>query len=216
MKRPTLFPFLAVIVFTLQFSCQQEEDSPTTTECDTEYFYYTTPDSKYYLTQSLSEIWIVFNQEEVSRELAESILSKYSFIDMDGIADDDNQVMVKINHYVNDCAVVNDYLKVLNEDDEIFSATSVFYGTEDPDAYFILLSEVLTKNHADLISESDFIDFAETMNLELVEAKHSTQRFKVKDTKTGFEALEISNQIFESGKVQYSHPNSIIEIIFPG
>ena len=68
---------------------------------------------------------------------------------------------------------------------------------------------MLTENNKEIISESDFINFAETMNLELIKSEYSTQHFKVKEVETGFEALEIANQIFESGKVHYSHPNFI-------
>jgi hypothetical protein len=101
-------------------------------------------------------------------------------------------------------------LKELNRNNEIYSATPVFYTSDNTlDSYWILLSEVLTKNNEEFYSESDFINFAETMNLELIKSKYSTQHFKVKEVETGFEALEIANQIFESGKVHYSHPNFI-------
>lgn len=60
--------------------------------------------------------------------------------------------------------------------------------------------------------EDEFINHAETLNLELERSKYSTQHFKVKEVETGFEALEIANQIYESGKVQYSHPNFIARI----
>ena len=43
----------------------------------------------------------------------------------------------------------------------------------------------------------------------LIESNYSTQHFKVKDVETGFEALEIANEIYESGKIHYSHPNFI-------
>ncbi len=67
-----------------------------------------------------------------------------------------------------------------------------------------------TKNNNEVISESEFINYAETLNLELIESKYSTQYFKVKEeVETGFEALEIANKIYESGKIQYSHPNFI-------
>lgn len=212
MKRLIKFLLLIVIGFLL-FSCEREETLSNIRLCDSEHFYYAAPDSKIYLRQSLSEIWIVFEQDEVTKELAELILNKYSFIDMNVIASNYNQISVRINENVTNCIAVNDYLKVLNEDDEIFSATPVFYFSEnDPDSYYILLSEVLAKNNENYISESDFIDYAKTINLELIEAKYSTQHFKVKEIKTGFEALEISNQIYESGKVQYAHPNFIVKI----
>ena len=73
------------------------------------------------------------------------------------------------------------------------------------------MSEVLTKHNDELISESDFIDFAKTFNLELIKSKFY-QHFRVKDVKTGFEALEIANQIYESGKVEYSHPNFMMKL----
>ena len=112
-----------------------------------------------------------------------------------------------------DCANFKNLLKELNRNNEIFSATPVFYTSDNIlDSYWILLSEVLTKNNEEFYSESDFINFAETMNLELIESKYSTQHFKVKEVETGFEALEIANQFYESGKVHYSHPNFIAKI----
>lgn len=214
MKQLIRIPVLTIIGLTLLVSCKKDEATINTKPCSNEYFYYATADSKIYLTQSSSEMWIVFEQEEVSKELAESILNKYAFIaNINVTANNYHQMGVRIDESTADCAVVNGYLKVLNEDDEIFSATPVFYlNDDDPDSYYILLSEVVTKNDEDLISEADFIDYAESLNLELIEAKYSRQHFRVKDVKTGFEALEIANQIFESGKAQYANPNCIMKI----
>lgn len=127
---------------------------------------------------------------------------------MNVMANSYKRVGVRINQRVTDCTIVNNYLEELNQDDEIFSATPVFYLSDgDPDSYYILLSDVLTKNDDNIISESDFIDYAETINLELVKTAYATQHFKVKEVRTGFEALEIANQIYESGKVHYAQPN---------
>jgi len=215
MKRLSKYQLFIIIGLILLVSCEKDETFSSNRVCDKEYFYYTSNlDSKVFFKQSLNEVWIVFEQDVVSKELAESILGKYSFIEMSTImANNFNQVSARINEDVSDCSIVNNYLKVLNEDEEIFSATPVFYFNEnDPDSYMILLSEVLTKNDAQYISEPDFIDYAETLNLELVEAKHSTQYFKVKEVITGFEALEISNLIFKNGKVEYANPNFIAKI----
>ena len=102
----------------------------------------------------------------------------------------------------------------MNKDNETFTATPVFYTSDnDPDSYWILESQVLTQNNEDVIFESNFIDYAETMGLELIESKYSMLYFKVKEVKTGFESLEIANRIYESGKAQYAHPNFIVEIV---
>ncbi len=213
MGRLIQFQLLTIMGLTLLVSCKKDETLSNKRLCDNGYFYYTTPNSKIFLKQSLSEIWIVFEEDTVTKELAQSILNKYPFINMNVMANNYKQISVRINEILTDCAIVNDYLKVLNEDDEIFSATPVFYFSDnDPDTYYILLSEVLTKNNENIISEPDFIDYAETMNLELVKAQYSTQYFKVRKVKTGFEALEIANQIYESGKVEYAHPNCIVKI----
>jgi hypothetical protein len=210
MNRLHQIPFLAIIGLAILFSCEKDETLPGTGLCDNKYYYYAAADAKIYLKQSSSEIWIAFEQDEVTRELAEAILSKYSFLDVNLMSNNYIQVRVRIKENVTDCTVVNDYLEVLNADDDIYSATPVFYlSGNDPDSYFILISEVLTKNEENLISESAFIQYAETFNLELVEAKYSTQRFRVKVVITGFEALEIANQIYEGGSVQYAHPNFI-------
>ncbi|MGJ3233448.1 hypothetical protein [Marivirga sp.] len=204
---------LTIIGLVLFFSCEKNEELMDSQLCDNNFIYSATADSKIYLKQSSSEIFIEFEQDSVTDDLAELILSKYSFIDVNIEANNYNKICVRINESVAECTVVNDYLKILNEDDEIFSATPVFYLSEnDPDSYYILISEVLTKNNENLITESDFIEYAENLNLELIEAKYSTQHFKVKDVKTGFEALELANKIFESGMVKYSHPNSIMKI----
>jgi hypothetical protein len=204
---------LTIIGLVLLVSCEDNDDLLDTRQCDNMFVYSATSDSKIYLNQSLSEIFIEFEQDSVTEDLAEVILSKYSFIDMNVSASNYNKITVRINESVAECTLVNDYLKILNEDDEIYSATPVFYLSENnPDSYYILLSEVLAKNNEGLIKESDFIEYAENLNLELIEAKYSTQYFKVKEVRTGFEALEIANKIFESGKVQYAHPNSIMKI----
>lgn len=204
---------LTIIGLVLLVSCEKNEELMDSQLCDSNFIYSATADSKIYLKQSSSEIFIEFEQDSVTDDLVELILSKYSFIDVNIETNNYNKISVRINESVAECTVVNDYLKILNEDDEIFSATPVFYLSEnDPDSYYILISEVLTKNNENLITESDFIEYAENLNLELIEAKYSTQHFKVKDVKTGFEALELANKIFESGMVKYAHPNSIMKI----
>jgi hypothetical protein len=82
----------------------------------------------------------------------------------------------------------------------------------EENSYFVVLSEVLTKHDENIVSESDFKDYAETKNLELINAKYSTQYFKVKNVATGFESIEIAQQIYESGQAEYSHPNFIVKI----
>ena len=182
--------------------------------CDGNFFYYS-GDSKIFLKHSLNEVWIVFEQDNITKELAEFILKNYSFINVDfSLIYDCNIGIFGIIDEKCDCKNFKNYLMELNDNDEIFSATPVFYLSDDvPDSYWILMSEVLTKHNDELISESDFINFAETFGLELIDSKYSTQHFKVKDVKTGFEALEIANQIYESGKIQYSHPNFIAKIV---
>lgn len=214
MNKSIQFCFLIIWGITSLFSCEEEQQSPRVKVCDNDYFYYSSLGYKIYLKQSLTEIWIVFDQDGITKEGAESILTKYSFIDFNLILNDYTQVGVNIKENLADCATINNYLELLNQDNEIDAATPVFYLSEDDtDSYYILLSEVSTKNNGTLISEADFIDYAESMNLELIEARYATQNFKIKETVTGFEALETANEIFESGKVEYAQPNCIVKIV---
>ncbi|AKP52912.1 hypothetical protein [Cyclobacterium amurskyense] len=216
MKRVFQLLLFVTIGFILLVSCEKDEPLPTMRLCDDkENFYYSGEEKIYLGKQSLSEIYIVFEQENVTKEFAESILSKYSFITNSAITGYINydQVWLRINETLTDCTQVNNYLKELNKDDEIYSATPIFYTNEnDPNSYVVLLSEVLTKIDEDNISESDFIDYAESKNLELISSRYSIQYFKNKKVETGFESLEISQQIYESGKAAYSHPNFIVKI----
>jgi len=209
MKKCILF-LIGLVIIT---SCEKEEIPSTPKLCSDEYFYYS-GGSKISIKHSLNEVWIVFKQNNLTGELAKSILEKYSFINTDNLLADSyyDKVWATIDENC-DCTDFKNYLKELNKDSEIFSATPVFYTSDnDLNSYWILLSEVLTENNGELVSESEFVDYAETLNLELVESKYSTQHFKVKEVETGFEALEIANQIYESGKVEYSHPNFIAKI----
>lgn len=212
MKRLIQFPIWIITGLTVLVSCEREEGSPSLNLCGTKYFYHTTGGAKIYFKQSLADVFIEFAQDEVTKGEAELILNKYTFLNINE-ASSYKKVSARINESVTDCAIINNYLSMLNDDEAIFSATPVFYFSDtDPNSYFILLSEVLTKHNENLISESDFIDYAESMNLELVEAKYGTQYFRVKEVSTGFEALEIVNQIYESGKVEYAQPNGIVKI----
>ncbi|WP_186758567.1 hypothetical protein [Echinicola salinicaeni] len=195
-------------------SCEDDENASSSQLCNDEYFYYS-GGGKIYFKPSLYEVWIELEQKGLSREEARSILEKHPFIDTNkmGRGSDNDRFQVNING-VNDCTDLKNYLIVLNNDSEIYSATPVFYSSDDdPMSYLILLSEVLTKNNDETIAESAFIDYAESLNLELIESKHATQQFKVKEVETGFEALEIANEIYETGKVDYSHPNFIANIV---
>ncbi|HHU98831.1 MAG TPA: hypothetical protein PK005_08745 [Bacteroidales bacterium] len=199
--------FVGLMLFV---SCENEDIQSNPKLCSDEYFYYS-GGSKTFLKHSLNEVWIVFKQSDLTGELAKSILEKYSFISTDNISSDSfsGKTLAIINENCN-CSDFKNYLEELNKDNEISSATPVFYLSDvDPMSYWILLSEVLTKNDNERITESEFVEYAETLNLELIESNYSTQHFKVKDVETGFEALEIANEIYESGKAQYSHPNFI-------
>lgn len=210
MRKYILFLF-GLVLFA---SCEKEEKLSNDKLCSEKYFYYS-GEAKNYFKHSLNEVWIEFKQTSVSGTDAKSILEKYSFINTENFNADSYYDRFKaiINDKC-DCSDFKDYLKLLNEDSEIYSATPVFYlSDDDPMSYWILLSEVLTKNNNEIISESEFIDYAETLNLELMKSKYSTQHFKVKEVKTGFEALEIANKIYENGKVEYSHPNFIANIV---
>lgn len=214
MNRSTQFCFFMILGISCLVSCEQEQGSARVRVCDNEYFYYSNLGSKIILKQSLTEIWIVFDVEGITKESAESILGKYSFIDFNSLSNDYTQVGVKIKEDLADCASINNYLELLNQDEEIRSATPVFYlSANDPDSYVILLSEVSAKNMESLISEADFIAYAESMNLELTDTKYGTQYFKIKNTVTGFEALELANEIYETGKVVYAQPNCIVKYV---
>lgn len=57
-----------------------------------------------------------------------------------------------------DCANFKNFLKELNRNNEIYSATPIFFTSDNIlDSYWILLSEVLTKNNEEFYSESNFI-----------------------------------------------------------
>ena len=205
--RKYILIFIGLILFV---SCEKEGIQSNLKLCSDEYFYYS-GGSKIFLKHSLNEVWIVFKQKDLTGELAKSILEKYSFISTDNLSSDSyyDQIRAIINENW-DCSDFKNYLKELNKDIEISSATPVFYlSDDDPMTYWILLSEVLTEYDNEKITESEFIKYAETLNLELIESKYLIQHFKVKDVETGFEALEIANEIYESGKIHYSHPNFI-------
>jgi hypothetical protein len=195
-------------------SCEKDENLSQPELCPDEYYYYSS-DSKIYLKHSLNEVWVEFEQSGITGEIAKTILAEYSFLNTDNFSDSlYYDRFIAIINESSDCTGFKNYLKELNRNNKIYSVTPVFYTSNTTrDSYWILLSEVVTKNHEELIPESDFISYAETMNLKLIESKYSTQHFKVKEVETGFEALEIANQIFESGKVHYSHPNFIAKTV---
>lgn len=198
-------PMFVILLFPL-ISCDAEVRNESIRVCDSGYFYYASEKQRVFLKQSRSEVWITFEQY-YTEELVTSILNKYSFLIVDSISSK-LEVKASINDRAADCSVVNGYLKVLNEDKKIYSATPIFYLDEnDADSYYIVLSEVNTKHDPKINSALEFGPYAETLNLELLDSIYSTQHFKVKDIKTGFESLEIAKQIFEGGKVEYAIPN---------
>jgi len=209
MRKYILFLFGLILIV----SCKKEDNLLSSQLCSENYYYYS-GDTKNYFKHSLNEVWIEFKQTNINGEDAKLILEKYSFINSEHFNNDTNYNKFKaiINDKCN-CSDYKNYLKELNKDSEIHSATPVFYLSDNnPMGYWILLSEVLTMNNEEIISESEFIDYAQTLNLELIESNYNTQYFKVKEVETGFEALEIANKIYESGKIEYSHPNFIASI----
>ena len=187
---------LLLIGLSLFASCEKEENVSTSQLCTDEYFYYS-EGSKIVLKHSLYEVWLELEQGNVKGEKVKSILDKYSFINTEDFNTDSyyDRFKIIINEDC-DCSEYKNYLIELNKDTEIYSATPVFYLSDnDPMSYFILLSEVLTKNNEEIISEPEFVTYAETLNLELIKSNYSTQHFKVKEVEMGFEALEIANNL---------------------
>ncbi len=204
MKKQIIFLF-GLVLFV---SCEKEQDLPNNQLCNENYFYYS-GETKNYFKHALNEVWIEFYDSNTNEAEAKSILEKYPFIRVENFKTNSNFGSFKatINKKC-DCTGFKDYLKQLNKDYKIYSATPVFYSSDgDLKNYWILLSKVLTKHDNEIISESEFINYAETLNLEFIETLYTRQSFKIKEVKTGFEALEIANIIYESGKVEYSHPN---------
>ena len=212
-KKAMMRYILFFIGLSFVISCEKDENLSQPELYPDEYHYYS-GGSKIYLKHSLNKVWIEFEQSGITGEMAKTILADYSFLNTDNLSDSlYYDRFIAIINESSDCTGFKNYLKELNRNNEIYSATPVFYTSDNClDSYWILLSEVLTENNNELISESDFISYAETLNLELIESKYSTQHFKVIEVETGFEALEIANQFFESGKVHYSHPNFIAKI----
>lgn len=211
--------FVLIVTATLiLFTCQKDEVIPTPVLdlCQEQYFYYS-GGGKNYFKHSLQEVYLVMEQDTVSKTEAESILATFDFVDSDlshYMTHDENynQIWVKINEK-GDCSSFRNKLKEINADPNIFSATPVFYYANDPLAYWVLLSEVVTKHDEQLINEEDFINYAENINLELIDSSYSTHHYKVKEVVTGFEALEISNQLYVSDSVVFAHPNFIARIV---
>lgn len=204
---------LLLIGLAIFASCEEDNDLSNLQLCPDKYYYYSSGE-KHYFKHSLQEVWIDFEQDSVTGEMAKSLLANYSFIDTDVFSADRyyDRFWGRINENC-DCEDFNNYLRELNGDSEIFSATPVFY-TSDNDlmSYTILLSEVIAAYDDEVISETEFIDYAEGLNLELIESQYS-QYFRVKKVETGFEALHIANQIYESGLVKYSNANYIQHMI---
>jgi len=207
---------LLVTVVYLLFSCQKDEINPVLDLCQEQYYYYSGGD-KNYLKHSLQEVYLVMEQDTVSKTEAESIISSFDFLDSDlsrYLTHDENynNIWVRINEKC-DCSSYKNKLKEINADSNVSSATPIFYYANDPLAYWVLLSEVSIMFDEQLITGADFINYAETLNLELIDDfRYPTLHFKVKEVVTGFEALEISNKLHESDSVIFTQPNSIVRI----
>jgi hypothetical protein len=99
-------------------------------------------------------------------------------------------------------------LKTINKDPEIEAATPVFLNG------FILLNDVLIEPK-DNINEASLVSYCQKLGLVLrKKSKYNTYVFEISKSisVTGFEGFEISNTIYESGKVKYAHPNFIFPI----
>lgn len=204
--------YLVLSLLLVPLSSCEKETLPDARVCEEEHFYYSAG-SKILLQHSLSETWIEFKQTGVTKEVAETILGSYPFINTDFASKINNRgVWVKINGKP-DCTTFKNHLRELNQNDAIFSATPLFYPSDGKSGFhMILLSEVLTKHNPSSVSEAEFIEYAETFDLELIASKNWTQRFRVKEVVTGFEALEKGNLIYEGAKAEYSHPNFMADI----
>ena len=206
--------FLYLLISLAFLSCNKDEpwENVKLNLCDDPCFYYS-GGSKNYIKYSLTEIKVEFKDSLITNKTIDSILDGYNFNNVYfRWGNNGNEIKIFIQDNCS-CEQFKNYLAELNTDDEIYSATPVFYRSEnDPESYWILKNEVLTKYDKEVISEPDFIAYAESLNLELSGKRDYSLQFKVKEVTTGFEALNIANQIYESGYVEFSHPNFIAKI----
>ena len=207
--------FFYLLISLVFLSCNKDEpwEPALPNLCEDEYFYYS-GGSKISLKHSLNETWIDYNNEDIKRSEAILLLKKYDFIDIDTCSFCSyNRLRIKLEN-INSCQEYKNCLKQLNTDDEIYSASPVFYRSEkDPESYWIMHNVVTTRFNEEVISEPNFIAYAESLNLELYKTHYSSHQFKIKNVSTGIEALEIANQIYESGYVEFSQPNFIAKIV---
>ena len=200
------------LISSLFISCEEEDSLTLEQSCSEDYFYYS-DNGEINLNLSLSEIWIKFAGDTVSRDYAENILGQYEFIELKKGGGDENYHQVKATFNIeSDCTAVKKLLVALNENPEIFSATPVFSLQDDisNDFYMILLSEILIMPKEEIPS-SEFLKLTENFDVDFIENNFG-YRLRVKNVITGFESLEIANELYESGKVLYSHPNFIAPI----
>jgi len=194
--------FLIALVLIIISSCNKENPNEFN-ECD-EYFYYSSG-RKIYVGDVANRIWIEYVNDSINAIDANNVLSKYDFLNLEHILEDHrsiNSISIKTQ---SNCEEYKEILKTINKDPEIEAATPAFLNG------FVLLNDILLEPN-DNISEASIVSYCYKLGLVLREkSKYNTYVFEVSKSNsiTGFEGFEISNTIYESGKVKYSHPNFI-------
>lgn len=192
-------------------SCNDDDVSEAVEICAEDYFYYS-DHRQVTINPAVNYVWIAFEQAQVTREEAESILSKYEYLHLSAMPGSGNYREVPVNIVPDcDCDLLKSYLTALNDDPEIEAATPFFYlkGERHGESYFILLNEIVAQPAAG-VSTTDFENLVQQLDMEIIEAdKYNTFSLEVNAVHTGFEPLEKANELYESNQTLYSHPNFI-------
>jgi hypothetical protein len=175
-------------------------------------FYYS-GNTKVFVEPVTDRVWIELDTMVVPKSRALHFLARFSFLDT-GVVRSNTPLWrggpVGLRDET-DCAGLNERLKILNREVGIRAATPCLSfpgGNSAPD--LVLLPEVLAAHNPNVITDIDFIRYAEGLGLVFVKSMlHEIHVFRVKDVVTGWEAMEISNKIYEGNKANFAHPNFI-------
>lgn len=203
---------LFLLPFLILASCSNEREQPEPT-CEVSYLYAISGEPMS-LTPVTGELWVEFLDSENLETQIQSLFDRYEFLNQKLFPVGNFSIRVPFWLTSKECDVLYQSLEILNQDESIAAATPRLKfernGINDQSPWTLVNGIAIHPNNEEDIPA--ILEWASDNGLVWRASTYLTQRFAVKNVKTGFEPLEIAIKAQKELNVRWAEADFIVPI----
>lgn len=203
---------LFLLPFLILASCSNDRELPEPT-CEVSYLYAISGEPTS-LTPITGVLWVEFLDSENLETQIQSLFDRYEFLDEKLFPVGNFSIRVPFGLTSKECDDLYQSLEILNQDEFVAAATPRFRldrnGINDQIPWTLVNGISIHPNNEGDISA--ILEWAFDNGLVWKASTYLTQRFAVKDVKTGFEPLEIAIKAQKELNVRWAEADFIVPI----